>query len=847
MPDQGRPERRECNLKRQHKPLKGLLLSLVLCFAACNRFKPDSAESFQHARETYIHGYLEKAQAEVEEGYKRSLGKDPEWTWKFLLLKSDILLRRGFYQDVLAILSSSVPPQVADQDLAVKRSLLIGIAQAKLLNFTEAQRNLQGADRLCETNHCGIPFDVQTAHGIVELAQGRPDHAEDFFRTALQTAKQGDGFQQSAALLNLGIAALHLEHFDEAIDWCTRTDTTAQTIGSGLDEAKALGCLAWASYKTGDFANSLRLSLEARKKAHDLGIVNDEIRWLNNAGLVYYETNQLLFAEENYRQSLSLARKTNDREQTFNAFVFLAFASIKDGRLDLAKQYCDQALEIAHGDNNRALELYALLAKGEIAAAGSSDHKQAEQIFKQVVKDANDDVSLRWQSKNDLAKLYEAGNRISESAQQYQAALCEVENARGLLRHEEFRLPFLANASHLYDDYIHFLIKQGKTAQALQAADYSRAQTLAEGLGFLKTKQNCSSLTQNAVNFAEAAHKAGGTILFYWLGQKQSYLWVIQGNRVNLFELASAPIIEILVQNYRKALLDPPNVLLTRNQAGIGLYKALIAPAEKLIPVNSRVTVIADGSLNNLNFETLLAPAPKLHYWIEDVTLTNASSLRMLASSRTMSPDKAAKLLLIGDPIMPDAKFPPLPNAKIEMQNIEKHFTAETSRIFSGSEANPSAFFNSKPESFSYLHFVAHGTASQLSPLDSAVILSKATSEEDSYKLHARDIVSLSHPLHAELVVISTCYGSGTTLYNGEGLVGLSWAFLRAGSHNVIGALWAVSDTSTPMLMDQLYAELGKGRSPQDALRAAKLTLLHSEGAFRKPIYWAPFQLYTGS
>jgi CHAT domain-containing protein len=179
------------------------------------------------------------------------------------------------------------------------------------------------------------------------------------------------------------------------------------------------------------------------------------------------------------------------------------------------------------------------------------------------------------------------------------------------------------------------------------------------------------------------------------------------------------------------------------------------------------------------------------------------------------------------------------------MQNIEKHFAPEARQVFSGSEANPAVFFKSKPESFSYLHFVAHGTASQLSPLDSAVILSKATSEEDSYKLHARDIIG--HPLHANLVVISTCYGSGSTLYNGEGLVGLSWAFLRAGTHNVIGALWAVSDASTPQLMDQLYAEIAKGHSPQDALRTAKLSLLHSEGTFRKPIYWAPFQLYTGS
>jgi CHAT domain-containing protein len=127
--------------------------------------------------------------------------------------------------------------------------------------------------------------------------------------------------------------------------------------------------------------------------------------------------------------------------------------------------------------------------------------------------------------------------------------------------------------------------------------------------------------------------------------------------------------------------------------------------------------------------------------------------------------------------------------------------------------------------------------------LESAVVLSKA-GDDSPPKLYARDIVA--HPLHAQLVTVSACYGSGTRYYTGEGLVGLSWAFLRAGAHYVIGALWEVSDASTPALMDQLYGGLRKGQSPDVALHAAKLHMLHSDGVFRKPYYWAPFQLYVG-
>jgi CHAT domain-containing protein len=63
----------------------------------------------------------------------------------------------------------------------------------------------------------------------------------------------------------------------------------------------------------------------------------------------------------------------------------------------------------------------------------------------------------------------------------------------------------------------------------------------------------------------------------------------------------------------------------------------------------------------------------------------------------------------------------------------------------------------------------------------------------------------------------------------------------------VIASLWEVSDASTPQLMDELYKGLSAGQDPASALRAAKLTLLHSDTVFRKPFYWAPFQLYAGS
>jgi CHAT domain-containing protein len=283
----------------------------------------------------------------------------------------------------------------------------------------------------------------------------------------------------------------------------------------------------------------------------------------------------------------------------------------------------------------------------------------------------------------------------------------------------------------------------------------------------------------------------------------------------------------------------------SQNEDGRNLYNILVAPARQLLTKDAKVIIIPDGTLNNLNFETLLVSDPKPHYWIEDVTISSASSLHVLGTRGSAHAKPARSLLLFGHPVSPSPEYPELTNAEVEMASVIKHFPNAQQRVFQLEQATPQAYLDGNPERFSYIHFVAHGIASRLSPLDSAIVLSRSNSDTESLKLYARDIIH--HPVNAELVTISSCRGAGTRAYSGEGLVGLSWAFLLAGAHHVVAALWDASDVSTAQLMDQFYDELNKGESPEAALRTAKLSLLKSQSAFRKPFYWAPFQLYTGS
>jgi CHAT domain-containing protein len=109
--------------------------------------------------------------------------------------------------------------------------------------------------------------------------------------------------------------------------------------------------------------------------------------------------------------------------------------------------------------------------------------------------------------------------------------------------------------------------------------------------------------------------------------------------------------------------------------------------------------------------------------------------------------------------------------------------------------------------------------------------------------LYARDVAA--RPLSADLVTVSACRSAGERAYSGEGLVGFSWAFLRAGARRVVAGLWDVDDRSTAELMDRMYGALAAGDPPARALRRAKLALIAEGGAAARPYNWGPFEMFT--
>jgi len=798
-----------------------------------------------------IHGDLTAAHQKAQQASTQLLGQNGEWAWRFRLLDARVLLREGRNKEVLSLLSEMLPSNLITTDIALERTVLQAWAYNSLGRHNEANQALQQAQLLSANGSLARGDDPSSlesqafnAWGVLYLQQADLLHADQIFHRNLEVAhKQGNQYQYALAQQDLSLVALRQEHFDEALDWSEAAARSAKNIDARSLLEESQGNIAWANYKLGNFEEALSGFRTAEEGAHSVGEASDRMEWLNDIGLSLYRLGHPQEAENCYKNVLQIAETSQDAEKSIEAHVALAELLLQLGNIDLSAQHAEKALAIAQASGRSADEMDALFLRSLIA-----DHQkrtdEATQILTNLESNSTIRPSLRWQVEGALANLYAETDQTDLADKWYRQSITTFQTQRATIKKEESKLPFSTNADQLNDDYIHFLVNHKKTDEALQWLDLGRARTLEEGLGIAST--DFSAALKHPVDVRATARKLHGTILVYSLAPSESYLWAITSSGTHFFKLPGQDKINEHVKNYQRAILDSKDTLSNAYADGLDLYNILVEPTQSLIPKNSPVFIIPDGSLSTLNFETLLAPGGGLHYWIEDATITNASSLKLLAAFHPETHAKTQKkLLLIGNPISPDEKFPDLPNAAAEVSSVAKHFSAAEESIFTQKQALPSTYPVSAPGTFSYIHFVAHGTSSSASPLDSAIVLTRNPSSPDSFKLYARDVIQ--QPLHADLVTVSACYGSGSRVYGGEGLIGLSWAFLRAGAHYVVGSLWEVSDVATPQLMDQMYSELEAGRSPDAALRDAKLSLLHSQGIFRKPLYWATFQLYGGA
>jgi CHAT domain-containing protein/Flp pilus assembly protein TadD len=792
-----------------------LFLLVLLIGSGCGR--PRSADEIYKRSEDYRRRGLWKLALNLaDEGWQQWKDRPgSDWHWRFRLLQAE--LSPGQAESLLEGDGGPASSELRARylaDLGQAKRIPALVEQAYEIACQEKLRNL-------------IPtIELKRAY-----LDGYTRRSEPFLRHALAlAAEQADLYTEAAALLDLGYLRIRLSRFDEAIPFDERAEVVARAVSAGRLRERALGDLGWCYYRLGDFDRALRSLSEATTLARQIGDDDRLRRWLNDLGNVYYRIGEFRLAISYYHQAADLARRMDNIPSLIMALNNLAASSLETGDLAAAERFDQQADELLAKFPDAESLLHSELHSARIEAA-KKDLAKAEASFRAVIDSAKRQHNplVLWEAEAGLAEQLHGQGRDTEAGAAYRRALDTIEGEWSNLGEDRHKVTFLAQLIRFYGDYVDLLMAQGQADRAAALADSSRARVLAEELGSEPSSRNIASdPTRN-----------GHVLLSYWLAPRHSYLWVIGPNAVSHYTLPGDEHIAELIKQYRAAIERGHDPLGRDNPAGRLLYEALVEPARAAIPSGASVIVIPDGSLHGLNFETLIVDAPKPHYWIEDVSVAVAPAVGLLeASPRPRR--QAGKILFIGDPAEADPIYPPLPHLKVEAAIVERAFPTPSSSVYTGERASPRAYAAADPGNYSLIHFAAHAVANAESPLNSAIILSKADGE---YKLYAEDV--LRQRLQADLVTISACRSAGAKSYAGEGLVGFTWAFLQAGARNVIAGLWDADDEATAELMGEFYRRLVAGSTPAEALRQAKLKLLRSTARSQRPYYWGSLQLFT--
>jgi CHAT domain-containing protein len=776
------------------------------------------------------------AAAMAERGFRETEKLDPVLHYNFLLLKAWIVACTT-PQDVLAMIAAPPAEFTGHPEFEAERRYIEALATGCSGNYAKSEQLADQADTLAEQVRPELRANIANLLAWLEEQQKHSAQQEKYFLTAIALARQSNNPVEASALNGLGLLYKDSKRYRDALEKLASSNEAAKKWHDQWVEERALGNLGEVYFDLGDYPNAEQYS----KQAADVAVASDDLSnqelSLITLGAAYQSDARQLYneAEEAYGKAVRIAHDLHDNVAETKCFHNLAQLALKKSDLRQAQEYTRKVTELHPKDNLASL---LLLDQSELALA-QKDFVTAERFLLQAVHSPSPSrFQLLWRFQADLAKTYEAEKRDYLAEKYFRKALATAEDAVAKLLtaaklSDEERMT-LSGSGPFYSSYISFLTDRKRYQDALAVAELGRSRILAG-----TDKRTQAKALADIARIQLRLKPGTEVVLAYFVAEDRSYLWAITHDQLQFFPLPPSKDLYEKIHAYNKEIQDLGK--LGDSDLGSSLYEILVRPAEKLIPRDALVTVLPNRYLYYLDFDTLVVPGNPAHYWIEDVDIQITSALSLLANARSGSLSSPKQILVMGAPIQTSGGPRPLQFADEEMRRVARHFPGQ-SRVIEGEQATPETYIASSPESFRYIHFAAHGIASQNQPMESAILLSPGGTGQ--YKLGAKEIIKTK--IHADLVTISSCESAGTRSYDTEGLVGLGWAFMRAGAHNVVAGLWDLDDASTPGLMDSFYGELQKGRSPAHALRLAKLAMLHSDDHNKRPYFWAALQLYTG-
>lgn len=382
---------------------------------------------------------------------------------------------------------------------------------------------------------------------------------------------------------------------------------------------------------------------------------------------------------------------------------------------------------------------------------------------------------------------------------------------------------------------------EAKTRSRLREAR-ADLETFNSDMAMRYSKSLAAQTVADPLNVAAALH---GTVIEYAVLPRSVIVFVVHDRKVTGAQLKT-----------NRSKIEHDAALFTASlrkrdlnyvPKGRALYDDLIRPVAAQLKNIDTVTIVPDGFLWGVPFDALMTPARR--FLVEEHALVYAPSVMMLdAADRHPKSSAAHELLAVGDPTVSSAtrhkaaayrglSLDALPDAAREARALADLYGRRSSTVLTHATAREAEFKKLAP-GYRIIHLATHGIVDDDSSLYSALVLGRSATDREDGLLEMREVRDLD--LHAGLIVLSACDTARGTLYPGEGVIGLSWAFLISGCPTTVVSQWNVESRSTSQLMIDFHRHLLAGDTTAAALRNAKLALMRNR-KYAHPLYWAPF------
>ena len=482
-----------------------------------------------------------------------------------------------------------------------------------------------------------------------------------------------------------------------------------------------------------------------------------------------------------------------------------------------------------------------------------------------TLAEAAGDRALQAVALTAAARMEFQAHDAAAARRDLQHALPLIEAARADLTNPQLRISFLATRRDAYELLVRLLTQEkgaGRDWQAFAVSERAHARALLDEMGAAPGVLGEVASLDEIRSQALDAHTV---LVEYFLGEQQSWGWFVSSTAFQRFELPGRATLDGLVSRYRASLtarnvrnpgespegraLRLKNADAETERMARELSHTLLGPLEARSG-DLRLLVVDDGSLR-------LAPFATLHRKGEVVMVPSASVL--VQSRRTRAPETAnTRMLLLADPVFSadDERvstrsaaaasaqtYPRLTESRQEARDIAALLPARNVVEKLDFDASPEALRGAAGRDFGVIHIAAHTVLDSRRPELSGIVLSLVNRKGEAERgiLRLRELYDLR--LQTGLVTLSACETGIGKEAGGEGMLGISHAFLYAGARRVVASLWKVEDTATATMMQHFYRAIYQQHlTPAAALYAAQ-TAMRSDPRWAAPYYWASFVL----